>query len=291
MDNKFAFLDSWNGLSDQDRAYYMMSMSGDEPYNLKEDSLNQNGVPEGTIKKYHMPDCKTYPGVARDYWVYIPHQYKEATRVGLIIYLDGYDYISNCNANFVMDNLIYKNEMPVCIGVFVGPGDKGPGYPIYGGTDNRSIEYDSIDEVFGRFLIDDLIPKLKEEYTFSDDPDDHMIVGMSSGGNAAFAAAWNWPDTFRKVISHSGSFTNLRGGYKMPTLIRSSEKKPIKMWFCTGEKDLDTVFGSWKSANEYMATSLAYKGYEYKFCEGVGGHTYLFGGMLLPDAMRWMWKE
>lgn len=290
MDNKFAFLDNWT-ISDQDRAYYMMTMSLDEPYKFTSDSLKQEGVPEGKVIQYHMPDCKTYPGVARDYWVYVPQQYKACADTKLIVYLDGYKFIANSNATIAMDNLIYKNEMPVCIAVFVGPGDKGPGYPIYGGTDNRSIEYDSADEVYGRFLIEEIIPKLKEEYTFSDDPDDHMIIGMSSSGNAAFSAAWHWPDTFRKVISHCGSFTNMRGGHKFPVLVRTSEKKPIKVWLCTGEKDLDTVFGSWKIANEYMASSLAYRGYEYKFYEGVGGHSWLYGGMLLPDAMRWMWNK
>ena len=291
MDEKFAFLDSWNGLSEQDRAYYMRSMSGNEPYQLKGDSLPQKGVPAGKITKYHMPDCSKYPGVARDYWIYVPATYRSNQTACLIIYLDGYNYISNCNAQYVMDNLIYKKEMPVSIALFIGPGDKGPGYPIYGGEDNRSVEYDSIDGTFADFLIQDMIPVLKEKYNITDDPDGRMIVGMSSGGNAAFAAAWNRPDAFRKVISHSGSFTNLRGGNLFPTLIRTSEKKPIKVFLCTGEKDLDTTFGSWRISNEYMASSLQYKGYSYDFQEGVGGHTYMYGGMLLPDTMRWMWKD
>ena len=42
-------------------------------------------------------------------------------------------------ANIVLDNLIYKNEIPVIIGVFINPGDKGPGMPIHGGANNRAM--------------------------------------------------------------------------------------------------------------------------------------------------------
>ncbi len=290
MDERFAFLDSWNGLSEQDRACYMMSMSGDEPYTLQRDSFPQ-GNPVGDITAFHMDDCRTYPGVGRDYWIYVPKQYHASRAACLMIFLDGRAYIDTCNVTTLMDNKIARGEMPVTIGLFVGPGDIGPGYPIYGGTDNRSEEYDSIDDRFARFLIEDMIPLIKSSYSITDNPEGRCIVGMSSAGNAAFVAAYHRPDAFRKVISNSGSFTNLRGGHLMPTKIRTEEKRPLRVVLTTGEKDLDTVFGSRCKANEYMASSLAYKGYDYQFFKGVGGHTYMYTGELFPQIISWMWRD
>jgi hypothetical protein len=42
-------------------------------------------------------------------------------------------------ANIVLDNLIDKKEMPVVIAVFINPGDKGPGMPVYEGTGTVDI--------------------------------------------------------------------------------------------------------------------------------------------------------
>lgn len=290
--NRFAFLDTWTGLSDKDRAYYLMSLPGDdEPYSLGSDSLPQENVPQGTLTNYHMDDCSTYPGVARDYWLYVPKQYDPAKPACLMIFLDGLNYVNDCNAHILMDNLIAKGEIPVTIGLFVGTGNKGPGLPIYGGTDNRSIEYDSIDDKFANFLIEDLLPEVEKEYSITADPEGRGICGMSSGGIAAFMAAWNRPDAFRKVISHCGSFTNIRGGHLVPTMIREQPKKPIRVSLQTGEKDLDIVFGCWRIANQYMASSLEYMSYDYELHVGVGGHNRKHAAELLPNTMRWIWRD
>ena len=160
--------------------------------------------------------------------------------------------------NIVFDNLIYKGDIPVIIGVFINPGDTGPGCPLWGGTDNRSVEYDSVSDLYSRFLIEEIIPEIKKNYNITDDPAGRAIVGISSGGICAFNAAWHRPDAFGKVISHCGSFVNIRGGDKFPEMIRRSPKKPIRVFLQSGEKDANVIFGCWALKNKEMAAALEY---------------------------------
>lgn len=290
-ENPFAYLDEWEGLNDKDRAYYIMTETLDEEYKLGADSLPQDGVPVGTVQKYHMDDCKTYPGVGRDYYIYVPAQYDPTKPASLAVYLDGSEFMDYCNAHILMDNLIAKKDVPIMIGLFISPGDKGPGYPVYGGKDNRSIEYDSIDEKFSQFLEKDMLPIIKGSYSISDDPSEHVIIGLSSAGNASFMAAFHRPDLFGKVICSCGSFTNLRGGHLVPTMVRMEPRRNIRVSLQTNKYDLNTVFGDWRVANHYLASSLEYQEYDYEFFEGTGGHTYNCVGSRLPQTMRWLWRE
>src|SRR5262249_276051 len=123
------------------------------------------------------------------------------------------------------------------------------------------------------------------------DPDGCGIAGISSGGSAAFTAAWERPDAFRKVISLVGSFVDIRGANRYPSLIRKSPRKPLRIFMQDGANDLDPIFGSWPIANRDVGAALAYREYDYKFEFGGGGHSVDHGAAVLPDAMRWLWRK
>ena len=103
--------------------------------------------------------------------------------------------------------------------------------------------------------------------------------------------AWQRPDAFRKVLSHVGSFTNIRGGHVYPALIRSTPNKPIRAFLQDGCNDLDNPFGNWWLANLQMESSLKFKKYDYKFVGGTGKHGGKHGGAILPDSLRWLWRK
>src|SRR5207244_8882180 len=63
------------------------------------------------------------------------------------------------------------------------------------------------------------------------------ICGASSGGICAFTAAWERPDLFSKVLSHIGSFTNIRGGDRYPGIIRRADKKDIRVFLQDGTNE------------------------------------------------------
>ena len=267
------------------------------PYELGPDSKPQDGVPKGTVTKYHHKSEKVYPGVERDYWVYVPAQHDGAKPACLMVFQDGAYYLGNSPgggklaAPVVFDNLIHKGEMPLTIGLFINAGDKGPGYPIWGGRDNRSVEYDSLGDRYARFLIEELIPEVTKKYRVTDDRAGRATVGLSSGGIAAFTLAWERPDVFGKVISHCGSYIDVRGGHNYPGLVRKTMKKPIRVFLQSGAHDANVVFGDLALANRQMASALEYAEYDYKFVFGEGGHSLKHGGAIFPDTLRWLWRD
>jgi len=267
----------------------------DEQYVLGPDSQVQQGVPQGKVTQ--MPawtNSKIYPGTTRDWWVYVPAQLKPGQAANVMVFCDGGGFVKadgQFRAPVVFDNLIAKGEMPVTIGVFINPGVFPSTNSKEKPRSNRSFEYDSLGDRYARFLIEEILPEVAKLHKLTDDPEGRAICGNSSGGICAFTVAWERPDVFRKVVSHIGSFTNIRGGYGYPALIRKSEKKPLKVFLQDGRNDLDNQFGNWPLANQDMAAALKFAGYDYQFVFGEGTHNGRHGAALLPDTLRWLWKK
>ena len=157
-------------ISEKDLKALTYSLSRDEPYGLGMDSKKQDSVPVGTITRYHWVNKTIYVGTQRDYWLYVPKQYTSSKPACLMIFQDGQSYLEpDVQANIVFDNLINNGDIPVIIGLFINYGDKGPGNPVFGGTDNRSVEYDSISDLYPRFLIEEIIPEIKNNYNITDE--------------------------------------------------------------------------------------------------------------------------
>jgi enterochelin esterase family protein len=192
-----------------------------------------------------------------------------------MVFQDGHKYVNvdqEYRVPVVFDNLIHKKEMPVTIGIFLQPGTFPPEKEGAKGQSNRSFEYDTLSPAYSDFLVNEILPEVRKLYQITDDPAGHAIGGISSGGICAWTVAWERPDAFRKVISHIGSFTNIRGGNAYPSLIRKTEKKPIRVFLQDGANDLDNLHGHWPLANQEMAAALKFMEYDYKFEFGDGGH-------------------
>ena len=270
------------------------NLRAQEPdYPLGPDSKPQDGVPRGTVTKHVWNDSKVFPGTQRDYWVYVPGQYDKAKPACVMVFQDGggfQDLNGQYRVPIVFDNLIHKKEMPVTIGVFINPGvipTRDNAHPRY----NRSFEYDTPSDQYARFLMEEILPEVGKTYNLTTEATGRAICGASSGGIAAFAAAWERPDAFTRVVSFIGSFTNLRGANDYPTLIRQTEPKPIRVFLQDGRNDLDIYAGSWWVGNNDMAAALRFAGYEHQFVQGEGSHNGRHGGALLPDALRFIWKD
>ena len=155
----------------------------------------------------------------------------------------------------------------------------------------RIFEYDSLTPRFSSFLIDELVPEVAASYNLSKDPNDHGIAGISTGGVGAFVAAWNRPDQFRRVITWVGSFGNFRGADRLPGLIRRTEPRPIRVFMQTGRQDLVNYAGSWYLENPRMAAALEFAGNDVKIELGEDGHSNRHGASILPDTLRWLWRD
>ncbi|PHX86750.1 MAG: esterase [Opitutia bacterium] len=267
-----------------------------EAYTLGPDSLPQPKLPRGEIRTGKFADSKIFPGTTRDYFVYVPEQYDPAKPACLMVFFDGAGFFKADGAfriATVFDNLIAKKDTPVIIAVGVNPGVVAATAPGAKDRNNRSFEYDSLGDTNARFLLEELLPAALAGLNVTADPAARAVVGNSSGGIAAFTVAWERPDSFRKVVSHIGSFTNIRGGYVYPGLIRKSKTapKPLRVFLQDGANDLDNLHGNWPLTNQDMAAALKFAGYDQTFVLGTEGHNGKHGGAIFPDTLRWLWRD
>lgn len=270
-----------------------------DEYKLGPDSMSQQGVPKGKIEKFVWKST-VFPATQRDVFVYVPDQYDGKEPACVMVFQDGFNY-QNPQGQFrvpiVLDNLIHQKKIPLMVGIFINPGvfpdrlvlDKKTGKMVP--LSNRSFEYDSLSNQYLLFLEKEILPEVGKKVKLRTDAAARGIGGISSGGICAFTAAWQRPDLFSKVLSHVGSFTNIRGGDAYPGMIRKTPKKNIRVFLQDGDKDLDNEHGNWWLGNLQMESALKFKSYDYKTVWGTGGHDGKHGGAILPESMIWLWRE
>jgi gluconolactonase len=261
-------------------------------YSLTPDSQPQPGVPIGTVTKHVLAPGKFFPGTPHNYQLYVPAQYDASRPMAYMIFLDGSGYAGDAvRVPVVLDNLIARRQIPPMMAIFVDPGIMPALSDQAQNRYERIFEYDSLTPRFSNFLIDELVPEVARSYALSKDPNDHGIAGISTGGVGAFVAAWNRPDQFRRVITWVGSFGNFRGADRLPGLIRRTEPRPIRIFMQTGRQDLVNYAGSWYLENPRMAAALEFAGNDVKIDLGEDGHSNRHGASVLPDTLRWLWRD
>lgn len=267
-----------------------------EEYKHGPDSIRNDSVPKGKVTQHEWFESKVFPDTKRRYSVYVPAQYDGSKPAALMVFQDGHAFEGehgDFRVPVVFDNLIAKGDMPVTIAVMIDPGHVGELGEKRGWKprpSNRAIEYDTVSGDYAEFLLTEILPELSKQYSITSNPELRAICGNSSGGICAFSAAWHRPDQFRKVLSHIGSFVDIRGGHAYPPMIRKTEKKPLRVFLQDGSNDLDNQHGNWPLANQQMAKALAFKDYDYKFVYGTEAHNGKHGGAIFPDSLRWLWS-
>jgi enterochelin esterase-like enzyme len=279
----------------------------DSQYRLGPDSFPQDGVPKGDIRGPFVIPSNVYPGTQHTYWVYVPAQYDPKLATALMVFQDGQafkDENADMRAQNVMDNLIYRREIPVMIGVFINPGrtpeqpEPSPKIGWGDGFTNRGVEYNTPNDKYAKVITEELLPALEKDYNISKDPEMRGIGGSSSGAIAAFMVAWERPNAFRKVLSNVGSFTNIHGGQVYADRVLKSRRKPIRIFLCDGRNDNRGMRNGkydqewdWFYQNVRLQKALTKKGYDLNYTWGMNNHGQRFGGAILPEMMRWLWRD
>jgi enterochelin esterase-like enzyme len=292
-----------NGHSNSD-VEASINHAGNAVYRPCPEAYPASDVPRGKILSIRDWRCEHYPNTVRRIWIYIPALTAGTSDLGLIQFNDGHVYLDKegpVRAAAVLDSLHAAGEIHPTVGVFVTPGrplsikaewDDWSETEWDAAAEQRSIEYDSLRADYGAFLLQELLPYVEQaaNVQLTNDPTRRVCCGASSGGIAAFTCAWHFPAAFGRVLSHVGSFTNIKGGHNYPWLVRSTPRKAIRVFLQSGENDAATLFGDWPLANKTMANALAYAGYDHRFEFGTGGHTLAHGGALFADSIRWLMR-
>lgn len=256
-------------------------------------SYEKAGVPQGRVSDKIVHTSKIYPGMVNDYWIYVPAQYDPQSPAALMVWQDGEKYTTrpgNSRLLTVLDNLTHEKKIPVAIQVFISPG-------MAGQRRLRSVQYDSVDDTYARYLRDEVLKDVEAKYNIRKDGYSRFIAGESSGAICAFNVAWWDNSRFTRVLSRIGSYTSIQwdpwkkeGGNIYPFLVRKSDRKNIRVWMSDGHNDLENNHGSWPLQNVALANSLKMKEYDFHFVFGNAQHNTQHGNSELPEALTWIWR-
>jgi enterochelin esterase-like enzyme len=238
------------------------------------------GSPEGELSGGKQLQSKIF-GYGFNYRTYKPTAYQAGKPAALMIFQDGGNYTGNFKAPRVIDNLIKDGSVPVIISVYIDP------------TGQRSVEYDTRDDKYGKMITTELLPELRKSFDLVEDPNGFAIGGHSSGGGCAFNVAWQFTDLFHKVLTHSGTFVNLKtpGNYDYVDIVTEQPKKPLRVTLLAGSNDLECCNKTWFGVNNEMAASLTEAQYPYRYMKSSTQHgptQWHFNDF--PAGMRWLWR-
>ena len=282
------------------------------PYANAPELTPDPNVPKGNVVHFTMDstDSRLYPGIAknapgqivpyhRNVTVYIPAQYVAGTPAPFLV---SQDSMGRGQIPTILDNMIAAHRLPVMVAVMI---DSGGGDSL---GSERGLEYDTVSGRYAEFIETEVLPRITKDYqvTFTKNPEGRMMMGGSSGGAAAFSAAWFHPEWYHRVLTYSGTYVNQqspenpaspRGAWEYHArFIPQLKRKPLRVWMEVGENDnrshdAEATLHNWVMANERMADVLKAKHYAYQFvfAQNAGHVDGRVVSQTLPEALEWVW--
>jgi enterochelin esterase-like enzyme len=261
------------------------------------DSYPKPGVPKGTLSEKKTIVSQIYDGATADYWVYTSPAVDPAVPAPLMVWQDGQGLVngdlSSLHLLTVTENLVAQKLIPPMVHVMISPAIGRDKRSI------RSIQYDTVSDRFGRFLLEELLPEVEKRYKLRPDGYSRGIAGESSGAICALNVAWYFTSKFSRVHSAIGSFTALQwhpedhldGGNIYPFRIRREPRKNIRIWQSDGIEDIENRAGSWPLQAVQLANSLKMAGYDFHFRMGEAAHNSAQAALDLPESLAWLWRD
>jgi len=265
------------------------------PFTTNAEMIRKLGVAQGKIYRFQMANSTTFGDGARAAAVYVPAGYVSGTEVPFMVVQDGITPQSgssflNDELPPMLDNMISEKKLPMMAGIFVDP------------AGNRSLEYDTATDKYYQFVEKELLPQAIAQVmmqgnamlNLTKNPEGRGAFGASSGGSAAFTMGWFHPESYRRILTISGSFVNLQpmgcAVYQTTLIPNAATPEPLRVFLEAGSNDLGG--GQWRAANDAMGKALAAKGYHYEYIQAQGaGHEDVGARkQYTPDAMLWLWR-
>ena len=225
----------------------------------------------------------------------------------LVIFNDGQDlHAMRFKATF--RKLILEKELAPFIAVGLHAGNRIEEYGVIGRPDY--LGRGSKAEAYARFLIKELLPRLKRDYPINPDPARRIFAGFSLGGLSAFDIVWNHPHLFGKAGVFSGALWWRSKEFRkeepdadriLHHLVKTGEKRPgLQFWFQTGAEDETSDRnnnGVIDSIDDTLDLIEALKGIGYReediaYLEVAGGrHEPETWGRVMPAFLEWALVE
>jgi len=255
------------------------------------------GVPRGKLSEMKTLTSQVYPGMTSNYWVYVNPGADMTNGAPVMVWQDGETIIGNADLlrlrlQIVSDNLVAKGLIPPMVHVLIQPGTAGE-------RRMRSIQYDTVSDVYGKYILEEVLPDVEKSYKLRQDAYSRAIAGASSGAICAFNVGWYFPEKFSRVLSHIGSFSGIQwhpelnqdGGYIVSHRVRREDRKNLRVWMSDGSDDIENRTGSWPLNNIELANALKMKDYDFHFRFGTSMHAIAQGAMDLPESLAWLWRD
>jgi len=213
--------------------------------------------------------------------IYLPPRLRPSRRYPLLVVHDGEDYLRFTSFKTILDNLIYRFEIPQLIAVLTQSSD-------------RLREY-AADERHARFITHDLVPAIERRFPVDPRPEARAIMGASFGAVASLATAWYHPGVFGGLLLQSGSFAFTDIGDEHP---RGPLFDPV-VRFMNGFREspgqpagrLFVSCGTYESLiyeNRSLVPLLQAHGMEVRYVESRDGHNWENWRDRLREALAWL---
>jgi enterochelin esterase-like enzyme len=222
----------------------------------------------------------------RTLWVYTPPDVQLHNPNLLILFDGGTTYQYRIPTATILNNLYAANKIGQTVAVFVD-----------NGAEARALDM-TFSDAFVKFLSDELLPWVQQEYKFKADPGRTVLCGDSLGGLISAYAAFRRPDVFGKVLSQSGSFQfgnqNDADRNEPEWLVRqfaNAPKSNLVFHLDVGQME-DRAEGNsgttLLASNRHLRDVLKAKGYGVHYVEVYADHDPVHWRRTLPEALMAM---
>jgi len=254
---------------------------------------NPPEIPTGTNTQYQIDSRTT--GKRHRFDIYSPLAIE--TPANWMLFFDGNAYGEFLPA--YLDRLVHHDRMQSHLLIFLH----------HDGFQQRLQELTfNLDYV--AFIVDELLPFVRQHHTLSNNPQHALIGGSSAGGRTALYTAFNHPNIFGKVLSQAGAFEVMPdqidiGFFGHPLMGKDTnygwlmrqfalqDQVPLKIHLDVGLYDNDKFPYINKSkllVNRHMRDVLTAKGYDVHYQEFSGGHDFLGWRTTIEKALIWLTK-
>jgi enterochelin esterase family protein len=200
----------------------------------------------------------------------------------VLILFDGNEVRELGKTPIILDNLFAEGRIPPMLAVFLA-------------QPHESRESDlSCSQSTNRFLVQELLPRLRREYKIRTGPERTIASGASLGSLAAAYAALKHPEEIGRVLSQSGSFwwgkTDAEPEW-LTAEFASTPRVKVKFYVDVGLMETNGGAISQLETNRHFAAVLRSKGNEVVYHEFNGTHAYHCWRASFADALMALLKD